>query len=102
MSKSKWPAAVEWLATLFDERLVGAACVGRPELFDDHRSGESDRQATARHEVAARICRRCPVLVQCDAAAAELDGAASGVWAGVVRNPALPVGRPKRARKASA
>ncbi|MBF6286914.1 WhiB family transcriptional regulator [Nocardia cyriacigeorgica] len=95
--KSKWPAAVEWLATLFDERLVGAACVGRPELFDDHRSGESDRQATARHEVAARICRRCPVREQCDAAAAELGSSASGIWAGEARNAGQPVGRPRKA-----
>lgn len=97
MSKSKWPAAVAWLAALFDERLVGAACVGRPELFDDHRAGESERQAAARHEVAAQICRRCPVLAQCDAAAVELGSSASGVWAGVVRNAGQPVGRPRKA-----
>lgn len=95
--KAKWPAAVEWLPGLFDERLVGAACVGHAELFDDHRSGESEQQATARHEIAARICRRCPVLAQCGTAAAELGSSASGIWAGEVRNTGQPARRRRRA-----
>ncbi|MFE3441656.1 WhiB family transcriptional regulator [Nocardia sp. NPDC059180] len=94
--KGKWPAAPELLANLFDERLVGAACVGRANLFDDHRHGEDEQQTADRHAEAARICGRCPVRDQCDTAAAELDRAASGVWAGRVRNAGRPIGRPPR------
>lgn len=37
-------------------------------------------------ELAVNLCRRCPVLAQCDAFATA-NGESSGIWAGVDRTP---------------
>lgn len=94
--KRLWPASPEWLTSLFDPRLVGAACVGQPELFDDFRDGETFDQADARHRDALMICGRCPVRPRCATAADELGGKARGVWGGTVRNMAGRAGRPRK------
>lgn len=86
------------LASWVDGRLVGAACVGRHELFDDDLDGaREDTSARAtRHTAAAAICTTCPVLGACRVVADEAGDQARGVWAGTVRNPSRPVGRPRK------
>lgn len=86
----------ELAAELADERLVGAACAGRPELFDDFRDGETFDHADARHRDALMICARCPVRPRCATAADELGRKARGVWGGTVRNTTGRAGRPRK------
>ncbi|WP_278262729.1 WhiB family transcriptional regulator [Nocardia sp. AG03] len=90
-----WPKVRALVADLADERLIGAACTGRAPLFDAEVPDEDDDDRRYRLEAAARICRSCPVLVECNGVARELGRAAAGVWAGRARNLPAPVGRPK-------
>ncbi|WP_288076307.1 WhiB family transcriptional regulator [Rhodococcus sp. (in: high G+C Gram-positive bacteria)] len=78
------------LAAMVDGRLVGAACVGRHELFDDELDNAREDAAAraARHAAAAQICRDCPVMTACRVVAAELGDKAHGVWAA-----RIPAGR---------
>lgn len=45
--------------------LSGAACAGRPELFDEAGPDEDVQTVRYRHQAAARICARCPALDRC-------------------------------------
>ncbi|WP_168698775.1 WhiB family transcriptional regulator [Gordonia paraffinivorans] len=45
--------------------LSGAACAGRPELFDEAAVGEDVQTARYRHRAAVRICSTCPALDRC-------------------------------------
>ncbi|MBF6213824.1 WhiB family transcriptional regulator [Nocardia puris] len=95
MSGGRPPSIPPLLAGLVDERLDGAACVRQAPWFDTHLDGETPEQSTDRHTLAARICRTCPVRAACDTTAAELAHRATGVWAGILRDPPAPRGRPK-------
>ncbi|MBF6536863.1 WhiB family transcriptional regulator [Nocardia farcinica] len=90
-----WPTVRELAADLADERLVGAACAGQAPLFDAEVPGEDDNDRRYRLDAAARICRSCPVLAECNAVARELGRLAVGVWAGRGRHLPAPVGRPR-------
>ncbi|WP_036534845.1 WhiB family transcriptional regulator [Nocardia cyriacigeorgica] len=90
-----WPKVRELAADLADERLVGAACVGRAPLFDAEVPGEDDDDRRYRLDAAARICESCPVLAECSGVARELGRLAVGVWAGRGRQLPAPVGRPR-------
>ncbi|PFW99799.1 Transcriptional regulator WhiB [Nocardia farcinica] len=85
----------ELAAGLADARLVGAACAGQAPLFDAEVPGEDDDARRYRLDAAARICRSCPVLVECNAVARELGRLAVGVWAGRARHLPAPAGRPR-------
>ncbi|WFS11854.1 WhiB family transcriptional regulator [Rhodococcus aetherivorans] len=54
-------------------------------MFDDEILGETNEDRSARLAAAARICRGCPVLSACRAAAHEQDHPA-GIWAAKLRN----------------
>lgn len=80
-------------------RLDGAACVGRPELFDPPTEYETNQSVARRHEAAARLCRfACPAFAECTAWAEDLTPRQrpTGVVAG--RRPNLPAtpGRPRK------
>ncbi|MFE7719586.1 WhiB family transcriptional regulator [Nocardia rhizosphaerihabitans] len=82
----QWPKIRDAVVGLVDERLEGAACVGRAPLFDTDPAVDEDDDATAyRLNAAARICRSCPVLSACDAVADEQGRGVLGVWAGRAR-----------------
>ncbi|WP_280510592.1 WhiB family transcriptional regulator [Nocardia farcinica] len=93
--KRQWPASPEWLSSLFDARLVGAACAGQAPLFDAEVPGEDDDDRRYRLDAAARVCQSCPVLAECNGVARELGRVAVGVWAGRARHLPAPVGRPR-------
>ncbi|MFI7165329.1 WhiB family transcriptional regulator [Rhodococcus erythropolis] len=84
-STERTRAAELALSVLIDPRLYGAACVGRHHLFDAEVDGEKAVDRPARHEAAARICRRCPVFDACDEVATENLRSVAGVWAGRAR-----------------
>lgn len=67
-------------------------------LWDPQGEWESLKDARARHEVAARICRsECDALVACQARRDRLHAAkrlTAGVWAG--QEPSRGGGRPRR------
>ncbi|GEE01121.1 hypothetical protein nbrc107696_15670 [Gordonia spumicola] len=79
--------------------LSGAACIGRHGLFDEqaHEDGETAETAARRHQEAAELCRRCPVLGACRTAWVDTPGVRhrpSGVIGG--RTPATTTrGRPR-------
>ncbi|NMD58968.1 UNVERIFIED_ORG: transcription factor WhiB [Nocardia globerula] len=81
MTKKKLPPASE-LQALFDPRLVGAACVGHHDLFDEHLEDECVADRLTRHSQAVAICRRCPVIAACREVALEHLDHISGIWAG--------------------
>ena len=72
--------------------LAGAACTGRPDLFDPAPTDHPDR--AHREERALALCASCPVLEACRTYLADLPlrDRPIGVIAGVVRQP------PKRGR----
>ena len=45
--------------------LPDARCRGMWAAFDPARDGESDEQSEQRHQLAIRICHRCPELGPC-------------------------------------
>ncbi|WP_168705329.1 WhiB family transcriptional regulator [Gordonia paraffinivorans] len=47
--------------------LSGAACAGRPELFDEAGPDEDVDNVRFRHRAAVRICSTCPALDRCRA-----------------------------------
>lgn len=47
-------------------KLDGALCIGEHELFDAHHPDEDPSRARKRHERAAALCHRCPVIDACD------------------------------------
>lgn len=77
------------LAAMVDARLVGAACVGRHELFDAELDDvrESATQRDTRHAAAVALCDTCPVRDNCRTVADEAGRQVHGVWAGTLRNP---------------
>ncbi|WP_051161334.1 WhiB family transcriptional regulator [Nocardia brevicatena] len=91
-----FPAVVELAATLADDRLIGANCVGLAQMFDPRAQGEADDDYAYRLAAAEKVCNRCPVRSACDVVAGELAGAAIGVWAGQVRGAHKPRGRPRK------
>lgn len=73
--------------TLLDD-LDGALCVDTPDLFDVDPGSDLSVESAA-----ARVCRRCPVLVECAVALVSADEPPSwGVQAGVIWRK-QPVGR---------
>ena len=72
-------------------RLDGAACAGRPRLFDERDTSaeppEPEHAARERHREALAICQRCPALEQCRAWVASLRArdVPPGVTAGTIR-----------------
>lgn len=83
-------------------RLPGAACAGRPELFDPAGEYEPRQSVIRRHEAAARMCTfTCPALDECRAWFTTLPPSRrpSGVVAG--HRPPISAA-PGRPRKASA
>lgn len=91
-----FPAVVALAATLADDRLIGAACIGLAQMFDPRRKGEDDEGYAYRLTAAEKVCTRCRVRSACDVVAGELGRTAIGVWAGQVRNGERPRGRPRR------
>ncbi|WP_213572469.1 WhiB family transcriptional regulator [Rhodococcus sp. USK13] len=87
------------LAALFNPRLVGAACVGHHELFDDRHEREQETERAARHAAAVRICARCPVRTACRDVASEHTQHIEGVWAGQLQNSTPQAGKVGRPRK---
>lgn len=80
---AKFPKPPAELVALVDPRLEGAACAGMAPLFDERGENETAAHAEARHHQARTICSRCPVLLNCHAAATDLPkGQRSGIWAG--------------------
>lgn len=84
-------------------RLPGAACVGRPELFDPPGEREERPSVARRHEAAARLCRFvCPALSECELWLEQLPRSQrpGGVLAG--HRPHLPAapGRPAKGNPA--
>ncbi|WJJ11505.1 WhiB family transcriptional regulator [Prescottella equi] len=73
------------LEGIYDERLRGAACVGRHELFDAELDYELAEARSKRHRAAQAICARCPVIASCHQIAHVHADSISGVWAGEVR-----------------
>lgn len=94
MTPRKPPASIPLLARLVDPRLHGAACTGRAPWWDESIDGETPEDRRDRHDAARRICRGCPVQGACHDAATEHD--ATGLWAGMIHNPAGMPGRPKK------
>ncbi|NKS20857.1 hypothetical protein GS467_06485 [Rhodococcus hoagii] len=84
------------LEGIYNERLRGAACVGRHELFDAELDREPAQARSRRHRAAQAICARCPVITACDQVAKEHADSIAGVWAGEVRNAAGKPGRPRK------
>lgn len=84
------------LEGIYDERLRGAACVGRHELFDAELDREPAQARSRRHRAAQAICARCPVIGACRQVANEHHESIAGVWAGEVRNAAGKPGRPQK------
>lgn len=63
--------------------LTGAACKGRAPLFDEQGPHEPPETYEARLHDAQDLCRSCPVLDRCHAAAEGMDAhLRAGVWAG--------------------
>lgn len=88
------------LEGIYDERLRGAACVGRHELFDAELYREPANARAERHKTAQAICARCPVIAACRQVATEHHESIAGIWAGELRNAAGKPGRPQRKREA--
>lgn len=67
MTAHSQPGWVELLAQILRDspRLRDGACVGREDLFDPAREDEAAEDVEYRHSRARRICRTCPVLVEC-------------------------------------
>lgn len=93
--------AIRALSRILDRsaRLPGAACAGRPELFDPAGEYEPRQSVIRRHEAAVRLCRfTCPALTECTAWAEGLTPRQrpGGVLAG--HRPHLPAapGRPSK------
>lgn len=63
-------------------RLDGAACTGRPELFDVL-AHESPADTRRRVRLAQAVCSTCPVIAKCRASIREGDGEAVIVQGGV-------------------
>ena len=57
-----FPASATWPGPWAAE----AACAGRQPLMDEEVHGESAEEREARYHRAASVCRRCPVLTECD------------------------------------
>lgn len=80
-------------------QLPGAACAGRPELFDPAGEYEPRQSVIRRHEAAVRLCRfTCPALTECELWLEQLTRPQrpAGVVAG--HRPHLPAtpGRPRK------
>lgn len=93
--------AIRALSKILDRsaRLPGAACAGRPELFDPAGEYEPRQSVIRRHEAAVRLCRfTCPALAECELWLEQLPRSQrpAGVVAG--RRPHLPAapGRPRK------
>lgn len=97
--KDSGPIAL--LAEIFEgaPRLPGAACVGRPELFDPAAPGEDAETAAARHTQARRLCAMCPQLRACGDWRDGDSGAAMMVSAALAPPPTP--GRPPRTEPAA-
>lgn len=91
-----FPSIRRLAATLADDRLNGAECVGLSGLFDPRGHDEDDKAFAYRTETAGKVCARCPVQASCATVAAELAGDAVGVWAGQIRSTDRPRGRPRK------
>ena len=76
--------------------LTGAACSGRPDVFDSAPHSEPSDVTGTRYAAALAVCHDCPCLTQCRAWVDDTPPTKrpSGVVAG--RAPAIPsVGRPR-------
>lgn len=76
--------------------LPGAACVGRPELFDPAHRAELPADVAYRHRAAARLCHACPVLDACRDWATTQPADDGAVRAGVIPTPPATPGRPRK------
>ncbi|EOM74617.1 WhiB family transcriptional regulator [Rhodococcus rhodnii] len=94
---SRRPEATSWVdllgQILADQpALSGAACSGRPELFDLERDDETAEDRHYRHAAAKQLCAQCPVIDAC-----ATTTRTAGVVAGrLVGNPSRPPGRPRK------
>ncbi|WP_328856360.1 WhiB family transcriptional regulator [Williamsia herbipolensis] len=93
-------ANADWislLARIFDElpALPGAACAGRPDLFDPADTRETAESVASRYRAAAAVCASCPALTQCRAWADSLNRhrRPAGVVGGRIPDPGPPAGR---------
>ncbi|MFI9537470.1 WhiB family transcriptional regulator [Nocardia fusca] len=91
-----FPSIRRLAATLADDRLIGAECVGLAQMFDPRGKDEDDDDFAYRTTAAGKVCARCPVQASCATVATELAGEAVGVWAGQIRNTDRPRGRPRK------
>ncbi|OBA32785.1 hypothetical protein A5767_16310 [Rhodococcus sp. 852002-51564_SCH6189132-a] len=89
---SRLPQIPDPIASLIDDRLIGARCSGRHPLFDAEIDDENAEERSARLAWARTECTRCPVQGLCRTAASEQDHPL-GMWGGKVHG--LP-GRPGR------
>lgn len=62
------PGAVALMAAILEGTvdLAGAACAGRPELFDAGDFDEDDADVDYRHHHAVTLCASCPVSARCE------------------------------------
>jgi hypothetical protein len=91
-----WQSLAEWATAA--PLLSGAACKGRPELFDWHPLTDSHRGADI--ETALALRASCPVLSECRQWVASLEWwqRPTGVVAGVLVTPkrgSVPTGQPR-------
>lgn len=91
-----FPSIHALAATLSDDRLTGAECVGLAQLFDPRGQDEADKAFAYRTTAAGKVCARCSVQDSCATVATELGAEAIGVWAGQVRSTDKRRGRPRK------
>lgn len=93
--------AVDLIASIIRSSapLPGAACRGRPELFDPAGDREPVDEVEARHCLALNLCRQCPELRDCRQWFDRLTPGdrPRGVIAGLVNDP-----QPKRKKENAA
>ncbi|MAU83881.1 MAG: transcriptional regulator [Gordonia sp.] len=99
--KRREPGIVSLLAEVLQAvpALPDAACVGSADLFDPRANGEAVEDATYRHQRAAALCARCPVLDACRSWADTQPDLDRSVIGG--RLPDQP-GRPRKGVRAAA
>ncbi|WP_168702110.1 WhiB family transcriptional regulator [Gordonia paraffinivorans] len=93
------PGLLPLLAEILEgtANLSGAACAGRPELFDEPGADEDAQTVRYRHRAAVRICARCPALDRCRQWASAQKDLGGMVVAG--RKPRLRGAQPHSERK---
>ncbi|WP_406266053.1 WhiB family transcriptional regulator [Nocardia sp. NBC_00881] len=84
--RRRWPRIAAPLTDI-GAALDDAACIGMAPLFDLDVFGEDPEQREARHHRGVGVCRVCPVMGRCSAAAENLGDQAQGIWAGHLRTP---------------